>query len=90
MNWDAIGAIGEFVGGVIVLFSLVYFGLQLRQSNRHAAANAHIAWIEGWNRRLNDLVSDEHVQEAIREGLNDFNNLDKSKQAIFHMVLVRL
>lgn len=32
MNWDAIGAIGEIVGAIAVLVSLIFVGLQVRQS----------------------------------------------------------
>lgn len=85
MKWEIIGALGEFIGGVVVILSLVYFGAQLRQSNRHAGASAQIAWMDAWNRVLNDLVSDEYTQSAIREGLNDFEHLPKPKQALFHM-----
>ena len=29
MNWEAIGAVGEMLGAVGVIVTLVYFGLQL-------------------------------------------------------------
>ena len=32
MNWDAIGAVGEIVGAIAVLVSLVFVGLQVRHS----------------------------------------------------------
>jgi len=32
MNWEAFGAIAEFVGGVAVVVSLIYLALQARQS----------------------------------------------------------
>jgi Zn-dependent membrane protease YugP len=34
MNWDAIGAIGEIIGAVAVVFSLIYLATQIRISNR--------------------------------------------------------
>jgi len=34
MNWDALGAIGELVGGAAVIASLIYVGLQVRQNTR--------------------------------------------------------
>lgn len=34
MNWDAIGAIGETVGALAVLITLIYLASQIRQSNR--------------------------------------------------------
>ena len=35
MNWEAIGAIGEILGAACVFFSLVYLGLQIRQSSKN-------------------------------------------------------
>ncbi len=34
MNWDAIGAIGEVVGAIAVVATLVYLAVQLRQNTR--------------------------------------------------------
>ena len=85
MNWDAVGAIGEIVGGIVVVISLVYLGAQLRQSNRHAAASALTAFLGEWNHLLNQLVSEESVQATIREGFQDFQRLTKSQKAVFHM-----
>ena len=39
MNWDAIGAIGESVGALSVLITLIYLATQVRMSNRLEAAN---------------------------------------------------
>jgi len=34
MNWDAIGAIGEMVGAVAVIITLVYLAVQVRQARQ--------------------------------------------------------
>ena len=34
MNWDAIGAVAEFVGAIAVVLTLLYLAVQIRQSNR--------------------------------------------------------
>ena len=34
MNWDAIGAIAEFVGAIAVVLTLMYLAVKIRQSNR--------------------------------------------------------
>ncbi len=33
MNWDALGAIGELIGAVAVLLTLIYLAIQSRQNN---------------------------------------------------------
>jgi hypothetical protein len=35
MNWDAIGAIGESVGSIAVLITIIYLAVQVRQNNRN-------------------------------------------------------
>ena len=40
MNWEAIGASGEVLGGVLVLATLVYLSIQIRQTNNIALYNA--------------------------------------------------
>lgn len=42
MNWDAIGAVGEFVGAITVLATLLYLAQQIRLSNRIAIASSEI------------------------------------------------
>jgi hypothetical protein len=36
MNWEAIGAIGELIGAVVVVVSLVYLAAQVRQDTEQA------------------------------------------------------
>ena len=81
MNWNAIIAITEVIGVIVVILSLFYFGIQLRQSNRHAEASSLTAWMDAWNRLLNDLVEDESAQNTIRQGLQSFHGLTKQQQA---------
>lgn len=41
MNWDAIGAIGELVGALLVIGTLLYLSIQIRQNNVIAREQAH-------------------------------------------------
>jgi formate/nitrite transporter FocA (FNT family) len=40
MNWEAIAAIGEIVGAIAVVVSLVYLALQIRTQNKQAKLTA--------------------------------------------------
>jgi hypothetical protein len=84
MNWEAIGAIGDFMGGLVVIVSVAYLALQIRQSNRHAEASTELSWIHGLN-EIWDRWTVETTMVAIRKGLRDFDALSKNEQAIFHM-----
>ena len=55
MNWDALGAIGELVGGVAVVASLVYLGLQIRRNTISTqtateieAGKSNFEWVLRW------------------------------------------
>ncbi|NKC01245.1 MAG: hypothetical protein GKR90_22490 [Pseudomonadales bacterium] len=61
MNWDAIGAVGEIVGAVAVLVSLVFVGLQVRQSadqTRKSNVLARADMTERVMRTMGDTVSE--------------------------------
>ena len=40
MNWEAIGAVGELAGGLVVIASLLYLGQQVRISRRQQRGEA--------------------------------------------------
>ena len=46
MDWQVLGSIGEFVGGILVVVSLLYLGIQLRQNTRALRAETHQQWVQ--------------------------------------------
>ena len=40
MNWTALGAIGELVGAIAVLVTLIYFAIQIRNIQGASSANS--------------------------------------------------
>ena len=84
MNWEAIGAIGDLMGGLVVIVSVAYLAVQIRQSNRHAEASTEATWLHGLN-EIWDRWSVESTMVAIRKGMADFDALSKNEQAVFQM-----
>jgi hypothetical protein len=84
MNWEAIGAIGDFMGGLVVIVSVAYLAMQIRQSNRHAEASAELVWLHDLN-EIWDRWAIESTTVAIRRGLRDFDSLSMNEQAVFQM-----
>ena len=82
MNWDALGAIGDLLGGLVVIVSVVYLAPQIHQSNRHAEASTELSWIHGLN-EIWDRWTDESTMATIRKGLIGFDGLSKNEQARF-------
>lgn len=85
MNWDAVSATAEIAGLLGIVVSLIYIGIQTKQTNEHVTASSEIDWIDAWNQILNSWVSDERTTDIIRRGFHSFNGLAPSEQAVFHM-----
>ena len=65
MDWDAIGAIGEAIGGVAVIASLIYLAIQVRVNSDQVERNtkAQVA--------LTEFSSDERAQQNALAILNN-------------------
>jgi hypothetical protein len=86
MEWTIqdFGALGEFIGGIVVIVTVIYLALQLRTSNSQAEAATELAWTQGLN-EIWDRWSRPETIDALRNGFDDFNTLDKNQQVIFQM-----
>ena len=71
MNWEAIGAIAELIGGVAVLVTLVYLSIQVKQ-NSQMQRQQNIT--EQTNRCINSgqrLASDPEFADIYRRSINN-------------------
>jgi hypothetical protein len=85
MNWEAVAAVAEVLGLIAVIASLMYIGVQSKQSNDHAIASSEIDWMHAWNELLNNWIADENTIKILQKGFGSFNNLSNSEKAVFHM-----
>ena len=80
MDIMELGAIGELVGGVAVIGSLIYVGLQVHQNTKMAKAAAHRALLEQGTRYHQAVTQ---IPEVVQSGLSDFANLSRRDQLVF-------
>ena len=57
MNWEAIGAVGDLVGGVAVIATLVYLAVRVKQSKALLERNEKIALSQVYQSRANARMS---------------------------------
>ncbi len=57
MNWEAIGAVGELVGGVAVIATLIYLALQVKHSKVLLERNEKIALSQVYQSRADARMS---------------------------------
>jgi hypothetical protein len=97
MDIMELGAIGELVGGIAVIASLIYVGLQVRQANRQARDEAARGVANQFDRYIETIVADPDVRAAwvIATGgthggpMRNPRSLDPDQLSLVAMVLYR-
>ncbi len=96
MNWEAIGAIGELVGGLAVVLTLVYIAFQVRQSSkqidqntRALEASTYYAAGEGFNKWWALVIQDEAVASLWQRGVAG-EALDSTDKLRFNLMAMML
>ena len=82
MNWDAIGAVGEIVGAIAVVFSLVYLGVQIRNQNRESRMASVHEILEGFRTEISAFRNAE-LAELLGKGTRNFEALSDTEKIQF-------
>ncbi len=90
MNWEAIGAIGEILGALGVVVSLVYLASQIRTQNRESRVAAVNEWTHQWNQFLVSFAEHPNLSELWMKGLRDFSALNPTEIVQFSSHLGRI
>ena len=86
MTLSDLGAIGELVGGIAVIASLVYVGLQIRQST----AASQTATQQAFSKQFSDvslILADAAVSDVFVRGLEGIESLKQSELVSFIAIL---
>ena len=67
MNWEAVGAIGNVVGGIAVTITLVYLVVQVKQNNKLLRLNTANVVTEELQAMFSLLASDKDLSEIFIE-----------------------
>ncbi|MCZ6894275.1 MAG: hypothetical protein O7H40_09540 [Gammaproteobacteria bacterium] len=82
MNWDAISAVGEVVGALAVVLSLLYLALQIRHSSKMAEDAAFRDVFSAVTVQFSAMTEGPNA-EIILKGLVDFATLSGREKYIF-------
>lgn len=67
MNWDAIGAVAEVLGGVATVATLAYLALQIRQSSAATRAQIRQSIADSQIHYLNSRSTDPFLRRATQD-----------------------
>ncbi|NKB33142.1 MAG: hypothetical protein GKR91_08595 [Pseudomonadales bacterium] len=86
MNWEAIAAVGEILGAIGVIASLLFLSLQLRKSDQTARAQSLQSVIDGQrDRAILPLYQNPNVADIVARGYTDFENMIANDKRIFYV-----
>lgn len=87
MNWDAVGAIGEIVGAVAVIATLIYLTIQIREgtrATRAAAVTDATGAVQAW---YMELGRNKEAADLMFDGMANPDAFSKAKQFQFIMLV---
>ena len=79
---DALGNIGDFVGGVAVLATLIYLATQVRQHTKTLRPASRQNLSAGY-RAQNDHLLDPQISAAYALGLRDYPDIPPAQRRVF-------
>ena len=75
MNWEAIGAIGELLGAIVVVITILFLGRQIRLGTNQQRMESHRAMAE-LQIQTNRILYDPEISRSIINALQDWNSVD--------------
>ena len=90
MNWEALSAITEVIGVLLVVVSVAYLAVQVHQSNQMALAESEREILENWANAVAGISADDRTTDIFMRGLDDFESLSNLEKTRFSVILQRL
>lgn len=81
MNWDVIGATGEWAGAIAVVASLLYLARQIHHATQQAKAAARFSFLDAYNDTNAAIFQSTEVSAIYRAGLaGEITDLNEQTQ----------
>jgi hypothetical protein len=90
MNWEAIGTIGEIVGSMAVVISLVYVSLQIRHANKQSELDALRHTWDATMLFCDRMSESLETASIVNRGRHSLESLDENEYLIFEHIHHRL
>ena len=88
MNWEAISAIGQIVGALAVVISLIYLATEVRSSARATREASMRSVSESYTRWIQQLSAHPELRELYYRGIHDFDSLEGADLVGFSVLML--
>jgi hypothetical protein len=83
LNWEAISAIGQLVGALAVVISLIYLAREVRSNARETRRAAMRSTLDSLNRFAQQIAEHADLAELRSRGFHDLESLEGTDRARF-------
>jgi hypothetical protein len=90
MSLEDLGNIGEFVGAIAVVVSLIYLAVQIRQNTRAVRSASHQTLVSSEQAIQASISDNREVARIVVQANKDFDALDEEDRLRFLMLAGRL
>jgi hypothetical protein len=87
VNWQAISAIGQIVGAIAVVISLIYVASEVRRNTRATHLAAIRSVHDAFNRWIQQIAEHPHLTEVYNRGIHDFESLEGTDLIRFSILM---
>jgi len=87
MTISDLGALGEFIGSLVVLVTLIYVAVQVQQTKKSVQSATWQGAIDTMNANNHLIIQNEDVAELVRIGMQDPDSLSATDWFRFGLVL---
>ena len=89
MTLDQLGNVGELIGAIAVVVSLVYLAIQVRQNTAAVHSSTHQGMLGEVHQVLASLTEGHQVAELFVKANEDFDALSEPDRVRFHALIGR-
>jgi hypothetical protein len=90
VNWDAVGAVAEMLGGFGVIASLFYLGVQIRQNTRSVRSASYHGIVANLSSLSGAIGRDVDAANIATVGGENPEGLNSKEQAQFRLLMISL
>ena len=87
INWEAVSAVGQIIGAIAVVISVVYLAVQVRSNARQMRLASMRSMSDAFNRWLQSMAENPHIGELWYRGMRDFDSFDGADLARYSALM---
>src|SRR5215831_17600046 len=90
VNWEAISAIGQIVGAIAVVISLIYLAREVRRNARATRDASERSMSDRISRIIQQLSSHPETRELYYRGIHDYESLEGADLVGFGVFMLEI